>query len=419
MSQTSSGSTVRGLDALARVFSAPQYRLLFAMTSVTMASQWMLRIAQGWLLWELTGSGGWLGFLAMAELAPGLVLGPVGGVLADRMDRRRLVGLCQVVVAAVSAATGLLVLFGGVTPVLLVCLAACAGSAAALQEASRSLLLRDVTPSECLPTGMSLTAISVNVTRFLGPAIAGPLIANVGPSIVFWINTVSALLLLVVVSRLSAQAEQAAGRGAHFMIDLWRGVAAAASHPVITPVLVIFAVTAIAVRPLYELMPAFASGLFGGSVEDYSQLVMAVGVGAVVGAVIVTLHASARPARLFMWSSLGAAFALIGFAFARETIGGLAAAAVLGFFMCISAATSQLTVILDADQETGGRVLSVWSTLMRAGPAIGAVVMGLAVDVAGYRIPLWCGAGLTILALTAIMLAGERRRRAPAPETPL
>ena len=400
-----------GLPALRSVFADRRYRKLFIGTTAAMAAQWMQRIALGWLIWDMTQSGAWLGALAIAELAPGLVLGPLGGVLSDRMDRRRLILCCQSVIFAGSIVTGVVVLAGVASPILLLALAGIGGSAAATQESSRSLLIRDVTPPDCLATGMSLTAIAVNVTRFLGPAIAAPLMQGFGVASVFWINAAVSMVLMAIVASLSDVRSRVSHQSGHFARDLWQGAVAAATHASVTPVLIVFAVTALLVRPLYELMPAFADELFHGDVQDYSFLIMAVGAGAIVGAVVVTLNAPTRPARMFMTSSIGACAALAAFASSTDMIMGMASTAALGFFMCMSATSSQLVVIMDAEERTSGRVLSLWGTIMRGGPALGALALGVALDLLGYRWPLLIAAFLAAMFVGFTVLESRRRAR--------
>ncbi|PKP83253.1 MAG: hypothetical protein CVT79_00055 [Alphaproteobacteria bacterium HGW-Alphaproteobacteria-18] len=389
-----------GTAALVRVMADVAYRNLFLASTAVMASQWMQRIALGWIMWELTGSTTWLGLLASAELLPGLFFGPLGGVLADRMSRKRMVLICQTAAFLISVATGIVVFLGLSTPLLLMALTAAGGTAAALQESARTLLLRDATPRDCLPTGMSMTAISVNVTRFLGPALAGPLVIWPGPASIFWINAAVALVMIATVLTLrKLHASGAAATREPFLRQLWIGMKAASSHSVVTPVLLVFAATAFLVRPVYELMPAFADRLFGGNVQDYSYLIMGVGAGAVIGAVIVTLNAPARPAMMFFWSSLAACLSLVAFSATPGILSATLAATILGFFMCISAATSQLVMVLETEESVSGRVLSLWGALMRGAPALGALATGAVLDLMGYRLPLALS-GLIAAALT-------------------
>ena len=389
-----------GTAALVRVMSDTAYRNLFLASTAVMASQWMQRIALGWIMWELTGSTTWLGLLASAELLPGLFFGPLGGVLADRMSRKRMVLICQTAAFLISVATGIVVFLGLSTPLLLMALTAAGGIAAALQESARTLLLRDATPRDCLPTGMSMTAISVNVTRFLGPALAGPLVIWPGPGSIFWINAAVALVMIATMLTLRLKHATAAPANREpFLRQLWIGMKAASSHPVVTPVLLVFAATAFLVRPVYELMPAFADRLFGGNVQDYSYLIMGVGAGAVIGAVIVTLNAPTRPAMMFFWSSLFACLSLAAFSATPGILSATLVATILGFFMCISAATSQLVMVLDTEESVTGRVLSLWGALMRGAPALGALATGAVLDLMGYRLPLALS-GLIAAALT-------------------
>ena len=263
-----------------------------------------------------------------------------------------------------------------------------------------------------------MVAISVNVTRFLGPALAGPMIAYASTAAVFAFAAAVSIGLIVVVARLRMPEVQTKADKGGFFGDLWRGAIAAGTHPTITPVLAVFAATAILIRPLYELMPAFAGRLYQGGVQDYSRLVMAVGVGAVVGAVLVTLNAPRRPTRMFMVASLGACAAFAGFAGSQGLVSGMLAAGVLGFFMCTGATASQLVVIFDAREETSGRVLSLWSTIMRAGPALGALGMGAALDWLGFRWPLVIAATLCAGFVVLVVSGGRRRGGAPGSEQP-
>ena len=395
---------LKGMVALRRVMADSSYRSLFLASTAVMASQWMQRIALGWIMWELTGSTTWLGLLALAELAPGLVFGPLGGVLADQNDRRKIITWCQSALFLVALLTGLVVFLGWSTPITLVLLTAAAGIGAAIQESARALLIRDVTPRDCLPTGMSMTVISVNVTRFIGPAIAGPLVIWPGPASIFWINAVVALIMIATVLRLRPiKMSSAAGKAGGFVKQLWTGFKAASSHSIVTPVLIVFAATAFLVRPVYELMPAFADRLFGGDVQGYSYLVMGVGAGALLGAIIVTLNAPQKPARLFFQSSVAASLALVGFSMTSGIAAATAASMVLGFFMCISAAASQLVMVLDTEESVSGRVLSFWGALMRGAPALGALFGGGVLDLLGYRVPL-AGAGLIAAVLSVVTL---------------
>jgi len=230
---------------------------------------------------------------------------------------------------------------------------------------------------------------------------------------VFWVYAAVSVALCIVVTTLPTPAAKRAGQGS-FLADLRGGVVAAATHPSVTPVLLVFALTALGIRPLYELMPAFAANLFSGEVAEYSSLIMAVGIGAVVGAVYVTLKAPTRPGRMVMWSSVGACLALAGFALAQNLIVGLIACGWLGLFMCTSAATSQLAVILHAEPDTTGRVLSLWGTLMRGGPALGALVLGGVVDAAGYRTPLIVSAALGLVCILIVSRSMSQSRRAAA-----
>jgi predicted MFS family arabinose efflux permease len=396
-----------GWAALRRVAGEPRYRAYMLAATASMTGQWMQRIALGWILWEHTESGAWLGALAIASLAPGLVFGPLGGVLSDRNDRRRLVLVGESVLLVFSLLLCAVIAIGADHPVVLLALVGLAGAVSALQESARSILVRDVTPPNCLATGMSLNAVAVNVTRFLGPAIAGPLIAAVGPLPVFWINAAGSLIFVVVLLMLRdlggapATSKDKAG-------GVWSGFRIAGSHPVITPVLIGFAVSALLVRPFYELIPAFAEHALHGGVETFSQLVMAIGVGAMAGGTVLGFAAPRHPAHLFVLASLGACGAVSLLPFAASVTIALLPAVLMGFCMGINAMSSQLVVVAHAPDFASGRLLSVWGTIIRGGPALGALGLGVAFDAFGYRWPIWAGAAASAVVLVFVGLALRR-----------
>lgn len=397
-----------GWAALRRIAGEPRYCAYMLAATVSMTGQWMQRIAIGWLLWERTESGAWLGALAIASLAPGLLFGPLGGVLSDRTERRRLVLAGESMLLVLSLVLWATVAAGGDHPLALLVLVGLAGAVSALQEAARSILVRDVTPPNCLATGMSLNAVAVNVTRFLGPAFAGPLIAAAGPLPVFWINAAGSLvfvLALLVLRGLGAARPTANGKGS----GVWSGFRIAGAHPVITPVLIGFAVSSLLVRPFYELIPAFAEHALHGGVETFSQLVMAIGVGAMVGGVALGLAAPRNPARSFFVASLGACGAVSLLPLTSSVSVALGPAALMGFCMGVNAMSSQLVVVAHAPDFASGRLLSVWGTIIRGGPAFGALGLGMAFDAFGYRWPVWAGAMAT--AATLLIVGVSLRRR--------
>jgi MFS family permease len=399
-----------GWAAFRKVTSDGRYRAYMTAATISMAGQWMQRIALGWLLWEQTHSAAWLGALAIASLAPGLLFGPIGGVLTDRMDRRFLVLAGEAVLLAFATLMGAVAALGWATPILMLTLVGVAGAVASLQESARSLLVREVTPSDCVATGMSLNAVAVNVTRFLGPAVAGPLIAWVGPGPVFWLNALSSLIFVITVAGMNGLGSAAGRRKGGDAVGIWDGFKIAGAHPTITPVLLAFTFTALLIRPLYELMPAFAEHVLHGGVREFSRLVMAIGVGAMGGGAVITWVAPKRPAWMFLWASFGACLAIALLPAASSIAAAVAVSLLLGFCMGINAMASQLVVIVDSPAFASGRILSIWGTIIRGGPALGAVAMGASFDVLGYRWPVWAGAALSAIVVLVTALAFHRAR---------
>lgn len=407
------GGKVTGVAGLRLTFAQADFRNLFMANTAFTAAQWMQRVAFGWLLWSATESGTLLGLLAIAELAPGIVLSPLGGILADRFDRRHLAALTQGVAVLQSIATAIVIAVGLADPVLILLLAVVSGSAASLGETSRTLILRDAVPRECLPTALSLAAVSVNATRFLGPALAGLLI-DYGAATIFWVNTAIGIALTIIVLRQPKRPVGGDRAERHILRAMVTGLKAVSGNRQIASVLAIFALTGLLVRPLYELLPGVSSEMFGGAVEGYVQLLMTIGLGALIGAILITLWTHDRPSATFALSSLGACIALGGVAIASDMAQATLACAILGFCLCISAARSQLILVTEASDAVSGRVLSLWNMLIRAGPALGALTLGAAMDFVGARTAFLAASGAALLLTLAPIFPASLLRAKPA-----
>ena len=188
---------VTGTRAILRTLGNPDYGLYTLGNGVSLIGMWMQRVSIGWLTWELTHSGTWLGAVAFADLFPSVFIGLIGGVAADRLDRVRVIMVCQGAAMLLAVLLGALTLAGQVTPELLFALVFVGGVVIGFNQPSRLALVPSLVPRESLTTAVAINSIVFNIARFIGPAIAGLVIVASDVAWAFFANAASYLALLV------------------------------------------------------------------------------------------------------------------------------------------------------------------------------------------------------------------------------
>jgi len=409
-----------GFSAIIRILRTPDYGLYTLGNGVSLIGLWMQRVAVGWLTWELTGSAAWLGAVAFADLFPSVLIGLVGGVAADRMDRIRVIMACQSVSMVLAALLALLIFADAIVIELVIAIVFLNGLVIGFNQPSRLALVPRLVPQGDLTTAVAFNSILFNLARFIGPAIAGVVIVASNVAWAFAANAGSYLALLLALTVIRAR-NPTAGRDVDVGTAARRGLLAqisdglryVAGHPGLGPLMLIHLTGSMMVRPIVELLPGFADRVFGGGADLLALFTSTVGIGAMAGG---WMLASRRGTRglvpLVLVSSALVAVTAIAFALSG-TGGGTVWLAVpaIGFYgaAMVSAGIGTQTIVqLGVDPAMRGRVLSLHGLIFRGGPALGAIVMGTAGDVVGLSPPVILGAvgSLLVVALVA--------RRAPA-----
>jgi MFS family permease len=186
-------STVRRTFSSLRVRN---YRLFFVGQSISLSGTWIQRVAQAWLVLELTGSGTAVGFVTALQFVPLLVLAPIGGVIADRIAKRRLLVLTQGLSSLSAAGLGAVVLSGVVELWMVYVLAFTLGIAGSIDNPTRQTFVLEMVGRDQLTNALALNSSLINAARVVGPAIAGALIVTVGIGWCFVINAVSYLAVI-------------------------------------------------------------------------------------------------------------------------------------------------------------------------------------------------------------------------------
>ena len=381
--------------------SVPNYRLYYGGQAISLAGTWMQMTAQAWLVLTLTHSSTALGLIVALQTLPVLLLGPYGGVIADRVDKRRLMVALQSAMGVQALILGLLTVAGVVEYWEIGILAAILGLNNAFENPARQSFMLEMVGPEHLRNAVSLNSVLVNGARVVGPAVAGILIATVGIGICFLLNAASFIavvgsLLAMDRTALHATTPTPRGRG-----QLREGLRYVRSTPDLVVPLLMMAVVGCLAYEFQVSLPVMASrGLHGGA-TGFGFMTAAMGVGAVVGGLLVAARGKTglRPLTVAA-AGFGAALALA--TLAPSLPFELAALALVGWgsisFLSMGNSTLQLT----AEPNMRGRVMSLWFVAFLGSTPIGGPIVGWLMAVTGAR----AGLGIATVTCLAVALGG-------------
>ena len=387
-----------GFGNIARAFASRNYRLFAAGNAISLIGTWLQRVAVGWLAWQLTHSGTWLGLVAFADLFPTVVLSPWAGALADRRDRVRVIWLSQVVAMSQATLLALLTGFGIITIWSLFALAVLLGIANAISQPARLALIPSLVERVNLPSAVAINSIIFNGARFIGPALAGIVIAEGSIALAFAVNATTYIAFLLALAGLDGVREDARRADRNFLGAMMDGYVYAARHPGIGAMLLLMAVTSLGTRGFIELLPGFADHVFGRGPQALAWMTATVGLGAVLGGLwMVRRPAIAGLTSVVFANTLLMTAALLGFTATAQFWVALPCLAVAGFGLVVSGIGAQTLVQSAVATAMRGRVMALYGMIFRGGPALGALIMGIASERTGLRMPVAAGALLCAL----------------------
>ena len=382
-----------GLGNVVLAFAHRNYRIYAGGNAISLVGIWMQRVAVGWLAWTLTHSGTWLGVMSMAEFFPVVFLSPLAGALADRRDRVGIIRVTQIAGSIEATLLAVLVYTGTITIELLLTLTLLLGVFNAMAQPSRLALIPTLVDRAALPSALAINAIIFNSARFLGPAVAGIVIARVSVGAAFTVNATTYIAFLIAMTNLRGLPALPVGATQSVLKASAEAYIYATRHPGIAPMLLLFTVTTIGTRGFVELFPGFADSVFGRGPEGLSMLTSTVGIGAICGALWMLLRpAIAGLTRLVLAHTLVISLAILAFTATNRFILALPCVFLAGTAMTITGIGAQTLLQAAVDIRMRGRIMALYGMIFRAGPAVGAVLMGSLSERFGLRLPLALGA---------------------------
>jgi MFS family permease len=371
------------------------YRYLFIGTTLTMAGYFAQVVAQGWLIYDLTGSPTWLGIVSFANGIPMLVLALPAGVLVDRLDRRKVLILAQAMTALVTFLLAGLIAVGVVQAWHVAVLSFVAGSFFVLIIPARQALLPIVVERPALGAAIALNSAGTNFGRVIGPSLAGLAIAAMGAAAAFVVQGIGFLGALVCAMLLPARAASSRPRSGSPFQSLLEGIQYVWHDPTVFALMLLQAIPAFLIMPYNQLLPIFARDILNAGPEGLGTLMTVMGVGSVLGSIFVVVMPARRQSMYLFVSLIGLSLLLVAFSASTSLLLSIAIMALIGVAQAIYLATNTTLVQLAVPDALQGRVMSVYMTTWGLMP-LGALPQGVLAD--------WFGAPV-VLAATGLLSA--------------
>ena len=383
-------------------FKSPIYRRYFPSAIFSTLGSWILRFLLGWSAWDLTHSATWVGIVAGLMLAPALVLSPLFGIVADRINPRNGLLLTISVHALLAGVAGAAVFAGVFELPVLVALALTLGIATSAHTPIRLALVPHLVPRESLPSAIGYSAIIFNTSRIIGPALGAWLLHAASPALAY---VSGALLMFAALPSLLAVPVQIDNRpgsaNAGFFRELGDGLRYTRAHTTIRLVLGFTLINALLGRTVIELLPAVSGLLLAGDSATLATLTAFAGAGSILGGLVVSRQGGnvSRLFKLILVSlTLGALLvAALGWFDAVAPVAWIIAG--VSFITTIAGTSNQALAQLLVDDKFRGRVLSLWTMIAMGAPAAGAIIMGGLGDIMSFPVVLL---GFAVAALCAV-----------------
>jgi len=391
-----------GASSLRRTFFSlgnSNFRLYFIGQAISLSGTWMQTIGQSWLVLQITGSGTALGLVTALQFLPILLLGPLGGVIADRFPKRTILYATQSAAGVLALVLGALVEAGTVRLWMVGVLAACLGLVNTVDNPTRQTFVFEMVGKEQIQNAVSLNSVLVNVARVVGPAIAGVLIASVGLASCFFVNAASYISVLIALRMMHAEQLRPAplvARAGGQLRDAFRYVR---SSPVLRSALVMMAIIGTLSYEFQVVLPLFAQFTLGGNAGTYAALTVAMGVGSVIGGLYTASRKTVVPRMLIRAAFLFGAVILAA-AIAPNLPWAIAALVLVGIFSINFLSLGNTILQLESVPEMRGRVMALWMVAFLGSTPIGGPIIGWIGEHAGPRWGLGIGGLAAIIAGT-------------------
>ena len=411
---------LKGLRRIAAALHHRDFRVLWFGACFSSIGTWMQSLAENWLVLSLTASAFYLGLDAFLQQLPIMLFTLIGGVVADRHDRRLTLMASQWVQLSTAATLAALVYFGGVQVWHILVLSFITGTAQAFGGPAYQSLIPSLVGKQDLTNAIALNSIQFNVARMLGPLLAGATLAALkrwgvadmtALAICFALNALS--FLAVILSLMSLHIKHMPAARVHNMLgELKQGLLYVKQQRSIMALMLLGAATTFFGIPMLTLLPVFARDVFGSGVEGYSALLAFSGAGAVAGSMVVAWlgrfpHMGVTT--LLTLACFGAVIILLALSRSLHLTYALLFVSGLTLMIVMSCITSLVQLI--APNEMRGRVMSIYLVAFRGGMPTGSLVSGYLASVSSAPAVIAIN-GIGLIAVSVYFLLKTQEIRA-------
>ena len=389
----------RLLARMGRSLHRPNYRRFITGHAISVVGTWMQRVAQDWLVLELTGSAVAIGTATALQFLPMLLFGVWGGVLVDRFDRWKLIVITQSVSLVLAAVLAVTTLLGQTTLGLVYVMATLLGLVTVVDSPARQAFVTDLVPPADYVNAQAINSTIHNAGRLVGPAVAGLVIAAAGAGPAFAVNALSFVAVLAGLARIDRSKLYRTERLARGKGQVREGLRYAWGHRQVRATLLLVAVVGLFGQNFRVVLPITATEVLGGNAATYGYLTAALGLGAVMGALGAASRQTVTGRGLLLWT---VAFGVVNLATAL--VGGLmvalAALVAVGVTNILFNTLARTLLQLRSDPVVQGRVMALHGLLFLGTTPIGGPLLGWVCAAWGSEWA-WVVAGTTALAVAA------------------
>jgi MFS family permease len=365
-------------------FQVRNYRLYYIGQIISTSGTFMQSVAQAWLVLKLTNSGTALGIVSALQYIPILIFGTVGGVIADRFPKRTILFFTQTIAGVLALILGILVHTNLVALWMVYILAFCLGWVNVFDNPARQTFVIEMVGDDNLRNAVTLYSGLVNLSRVIGPAIAGGLITFIGLAPCFILNGFSYVAVIIMLALMHTEELSISPPPPEMKGQLREGIQYVLSTPLLRNTLLMMALVGTFTFEFQVSLPLIAQYVFNGDARSYAFLSGALGVGAVIGGLAIAGQKKNTPSTLVIAGFLFGVTVLAAAFMPTLTLSGLALAFV-GASMIFYTSLGNSIIQLGSSPQMRGRVMSFWSIAFLGTTTIGGPAVGWFAEVAGPR----------------------------------
>jgi MFS family permease len=403
--------------AIIRSFNYRNYRLFFSGQLVSLTGTWIQIVAMSWLVYRLTDSAFMLGLVTFLSQVPSFFLSPFAGVYIDRWNKHRILVITQTIAMLQAFTLAVLTLTGFIQVWHIMLLSIILGLTNAFDMPVRhAFVVEIIEDRKDLGNAIALNSSLVNITRLIGPAVAGIIIAKFGEGICFMVNGITFVAVIIALLFMRIKRIETTIVRRHIFSELKDGFKYSFGFPPIRDMLILLAVLSFAIMQYTVLMPVFAKDILNGGSDTLGYLMASTGIGALIGGIYLASRKSVLGlGKIMAISSFVFGVAIIIFSFSKNFILSMVILllAGIGFIAIIAASNTIVQTITDDDKR--GRVMSFYTMAFMGMAPFGSLVAGAMADRIGGPLTIMISGIISLICGVILILRLPKLRRITRP----